>query len=74
MKSTDKRQVLKRIAAAQKRVSAEIAANAKHGMFAAGLSNEGFAGGYLAALNDVEAALRHGYPNDARGYWRETES
>lgn len=69
MKITDKRHVLKRIEAARKKVIAEIAANAQGGKYAAGLSTEGFAGGYLAALNDVEAALRHGYPNDTRRYW-----
>lgn len=37
---------------------------------AAGLSSEGFDGGYIEALNDVEAMLRHGAPRDDRGYWR----
>ncbi|CAN7605000.1 hypothetical protein [Bosea sp. LjRoot237] len=41
---------------------------------AAGLSSEGFAGGYLAALYDVEAALSHGFPSDHRGYWRRARS
>lgn len=72
MKLTDKRHVLKRIDAARQQVLAEISRNASQGgKFAAGLANEGFAGGYLAALDDVEAALRHGYPNDRRGYWRD---
>lgn len=71
MKTTDKRHVLKRIEAARKRVADEIAVNASKGMFGAGLATEGFAGGYLAALDDVEAALRHGFPTDARGYWRD---
>ncbi|MFP1645671.1 hypothetical protein [Pontitalea aquivivens] len=72
MKLTDKRHVLKRIAAARDRVQAEIAGNAaRGGKFAGGLANEGYAGGYLAALDDVEAALRHGYPTDHRGYWRD---
>jgi hypothetical protein len=70
MKLTDKRQVIKRIAAVRKVVAAEIAANAAGGSFAAGLSTEGFAGGYLAALDDIDAALEHGYPSDHRGYWR----
>ena len=72
MKLTDKRHVLKRIAVARDRVRAEIANNAAHGgKFAAGLASEGYAGGYLAALDDVEAALRHGHPTDHRGYWRD---
>lgn len=71
MKITDKRAVLKRIALARKRVNAEISANATNGgRFGAGLANEGWAGGYAQALNDVEAALIHGYPNDPRHYWR----
>lgn len=37
--------------------------------YAAGLSNEGWSGGYLAALHDVEAALTHGYPADTRAWW-----
>lgn len=71
MKLTNKRHVLKRIEIARRRVMAEIASHAKSGKYGAGLANEGFAGGYLEALNDVEAALRHGYPTDARRYWRE---
>lgn len=72
MKLTDKRAVLKRIAAARERVSNEITVNAKGGKYGAGLANEGFAGGYLAALDDVEAALLHGYPTDPRGYWKQS--
>lgn len=37
--------------------------------YAAGLSTEGWHGGYLAALDDVEAMLRHGCPNDSRYIW-----
>lgn len=70
MKLTDKRYVLKRIDAVRKEVMREISAHAERGGTAGGLANEGFAGGYLEALNDVEAALRHGYPSDHRGYWR----
>lgn len=70
MNPTDKRHVLKRIDAARKRVQAEISGNASDGgKFARGLANEGFAGGYLAALDDVEAALRHGYPSARPNYW-----
>lgn len=56
---------------AQKNVEKEIRANARSGgMYAGALSGEGYAGGYLAALQDVEAMLRHGCPSDNRGYWR----
>jgi hypothetical protein len=70
MGGLNKREFLKRIEAARSRVNSEISGNAKGGHFAAGLSSEGYAGGYRDALNDVEALLRHGYPNDTRGYWR----
>lgn len=72
MKITDKRHVLRRMNAVAEKVNAEIAANAKGGKYGGGLATEGFAGGYLEALRDVEAALRHGYPSDHRGYWRNT--
>lgn len=74
MKPTDKRHVLKRIETARQRVLAEIAVNARGGKYGAGLSMEGFAGGYLSALDDVEGALRHGHPTDPRGYWRDKKS
>lgn len=71
MKITDKRHVLKRIDLVREVVSAEISANASSGgLYARGMSMEGFAGGYLACLDDVEGALRHGDPSDHRGYWR----
>ena len=70
MSATDKRNVLKRIRQARERVAAEITASASRGgMYASGLANEGWAGGYQQALDDVDAALRHGYPNDPRHYW-----
>lgn len=34
---------------------------------ARGLAGEGWLGGYRAAINDVEALLRHGAPTDERG-------
>ena len=72
---TDKRHVLKLIAAVRKVVAAEIAANAGRGsLYARGLSGEGYAGGYLQAIDDISAALRHGYPSDHRGYWRTARS
>lgn len=61
---------LKRLKSARDNVSSEISGN-RHGgeKFASGLSMEGYAGGYQQALDDVEAMLRHGYPNDPRHYW-----
>ena len=71
----DKRGLLGALGQARTKVRAEIEGN-RHGvaaesMFARGLANEGWAGGYLQALDDVEALLRHGYPADPRGYWRD---
>lgn len=74
MKITDKRVVLKRIHAVQKIAEADISGHAQGGKVASGLSNEGFAGGYLAALRDVEAALIHGYPTDTHRYWSRAEN
>lgn len=69
-KLTDRRVVLKRIAAVREVVQAEITGHGKDGdLYARGLSTEGFAGGYLQALDDVDGALVHGYPSDHRGYW-----
>ena len=47
---------------------AEISANASHGKFAAGMAAEGYAGGYLDALRDVDAALNGIVPNNSR-FW-----
>lgn len=55
---------------ARVQVSLEIADNNGGGKFARGLANEGYAGGYKAALDDVEAVLTHGYPSDSRDYWK----
>jgi hypothetical protein len=69
-KLTDKRVVLKRIAAVREVVQAEITSHSKSGdLYAHGLSTEGFAGGYLQALDDIDGAITHGYPSDHRGYW-----
>ena len=38
------------------------------GLYAHGLANEGYAGGYVEALNDVELALRGVTPNNSR-FW-----
>lgn len=70
---TDKRTVLARLKRVRALVQAEISANAKGGKYGSGLSTEGFAGGYLEAIDDIEAALSHGYPSDHRGYWRRAE-
>lgn len=38
---------------------------------ARGLAPEGFDGGYQMALMDVDALLRHGFPSDHRGIFRQ---
>ena len=61
--------ILRDLKRAEDSVAAEISANARYGgRFAAGLSAEGFAGGYQAALRDVAATLRGVPPTDSR-YW-----
>lgn len=68
------REFLKRLNAASKRVQDRISAISRDGgKYGAGLSTEGFDGGYAAALRDVHALLTHGYPNDDRGYWQQSE-
>lgn len=63
-------ELLKRMKSARANVAAEILGNANRGgPFAGGLSAEGYAGGYLQALDDIDALLRHGYPTDPRSYW-----
>jgi hypothetical protein len=61
---------LLRLRKARQAVDQEITGNGSSGdKFARGLANEGYAGGYRQALEDVEAMLRHGYPGDPRRYW-----
>lgn len=67
---TDKRHVLKLMREVRKLICKEIKANASGGKYGAGLSGEGYAGGYLQAIDDLEAALTHGYPSDTRHYWK----
>lgn len=72
MKPTDKRFVLKLMADVRKVVADELRGNGE-GLYGRGLSSEGFAGGYLQALDDIDGALSHGSPSDHRGYWREAK-
>jgi hypothetical protein len=72
MTGLTKAQLLKRLVGAHRRVSKAITGEAgSGGMYARGLSTEGYAGGYRDALNDIEALLRHGHPTDSRGWWKE---
>jgi len=66
-----KKQVAKLIDAAMENVRREISDNAAHGgRFAAGLAGEGYAGGYLAALSDVQLLLNGAPPCVRPNYWR----
>ena len=63
------RGILRQLKQAQYRVQAEMMAQSKSEDYVArGLAPEGFAGGYAAALNDVELALNGVTPNNSR-YW-----
>ena len=67
-------ELLKRIRVAREAAQREIAGNASSGgTYARGLATEGWAGGYLQALDDVDAVARHGCPEDPRNYWRDEE-
>lgn len=69
-----KRELEKRIDAAMENVKAEIGRNARSGgLYGRGLSGEGYAGGYLQALSDIDGLLRDVEPGDRRGYWRRDE-
>lgn len=64
------REFLPLLRAATGRVQEEINGQARDGgLYARGLSTEGFRGGYREALLDVEAMLTHGHPADDRNYW-----
>lgn len=53
-----------------KNVQKEIE-NMPNGFFSRGLANEGYAGGYLQALMDIELALNGVNPNGR--YWPKSE-
>lgn len=62
----------KRIACAEVAAAAEIAGHANPGgLYARGLANEGWAGGYLQALRDVQLVMNGVEPNSRYGRaWR----
>lgn len=62
------RGITRQLTVAKAEVQRTIKMNAAGGPIAAGLANEGYAGGYLQALYDVEAALRGVPPSNSR-YW-----
>lgn len=68
----NKREFEKELAKAMARVIREISKSAAHGKIGAAMASEGYAGGYVQCLYDVNAILRGVSPSDPRGYWRET--
>lgn len=64
--------VRREVRLAAKRVAEELRANGD-GKFGRGLSNEGFAGGYAAALRDVELRLIGYVIPTTRDYWQDLE-
>jgi len=69
MPALTRAQFLKRLVSARRKIDQRIAEQSQ-GVYGRGLAGEGYDGGYRAALDDVEALLRHGMPNDARGFWK----
>lgn len=68
------RDLKRRLPAAKLAVEREIRENASSGgLYARGLAGEGYAGGYLDALRDVQAILYDCPPADSRRYWRYKE-
>lgn len=66
-----KKRIEKEIGKALATLRAEIQAIAARGHYAAGLSTEGFAGGYQSALNDVLLVMNGVRPNNSgERYWR----
>lgn len=57
-----------------KKVSKTISDNAKGGFYAAGLSTEGYHGGYRQAIMDVTAAIYGNNPNfpSTKDYWEDS--
>lgn len=60
--------ILRDINRAYAKVRQDMKEQASHGKYGAGLSTEGYAGGYSRALQDVELALRGIKIFDSR-YW-----
>ena len=66
-----KRHASRAIKAAQDRINAEIRAQTdRTNKFSVGQAYEGYQGGYLAALSDVQLVLNGVRPN-TRGYWED---
>ncbi len=58
----------KRLRIAIDAIHAEM--NYAQGKYGRGLSSEGYAGGFVQALYDVQLLLNDVEPNDGRHYWR----
>lgn len=51
------------------KVDKEMADTAMGGKYAAAMANEGFAGGYAAAIMDIKLYLSAGCDGNTRNYW-----
>ena len=66
--------ILRDLKRARRAAEQRIEARAKEGgLYGSGLSSEGYDGGYLAALADVEAALRGHCASNSR-FWPDAPS
>lgn len=64
------RGIKRHLSAARKRVEEEIRANTdQNSLYSRGLASEGYAGGYLAALDDIALVLNGVRPNSR--YWED---
>ena len=65
--------ILKKIKIAEDNVNMLISCHSKGGgLYAGGLASEGYNGGYLDALRDVQLLLRGCYPCCKPEFWRES--
>jgi len=63
-------ELLERMDSARVNVAAELVGYPhRGGPSSGGPSVEQYAGGYLQALNDIDALLNGQYPTDPRSYW-----
>ncbi len=67
------RELIRRIDSARRAVNREIAVNESQSLVGGGLAGEGYAGGFLQALDDIDLLSRDVEPNNRRGYWNASD-
>lgn len=66
------RELYKMLHSASNAAGREVSGHAaRGGLYARGMSGEGYAGGYRDALYDVMAVMNGGHPSDKWGFWTE---